>query len=215
MITRTTTGFLFDMDGTLVDSTAVVEEVWAEACERLDISFERVLATSHGRQARATLADHAPDLQGPELEEVLDWMAYAEETRLDGVVEVPGAAALMTTLLNAGAPVALVTSAHLALAEARMTAAGVPMPAVRVTAESVTRSKPDPEGYALGARLLSLRPDECLGFEDADAGIAAVEAAGAQLVVVGTLSSSQAGVRVPDLRAVAATVDRGRWTLHF
>lgn len=184
MTSLTASGFLFDMDGTLVDSTAVVEGVWAEMCGRLGISFEAVMATSHGRQARATLADHAPWLAGDELEDVVAWMAHAEETRLDGVVEVPGAADLLRALEEA--PVALVTSAHVALAEARMGAAGVPMPAVRVTAESVSASKPDPEGYLLGARMLGLAPERCLAFEDADAGIAAVRASGAALVAVGS-----------------------------
>lgn len=215
MTELTASGFLFDMDGTLADSTAVVEGVWAEMCERLNISLEDVLAVSHGRQARATLADFAPDLHGDELEDVVAWLAHAEETRLTGVVEVPGAAALMRSLLDIGAPVALVTSAHDALARARMGAAGVPMPNVVVTAESVSLSKPDPEGYVLGASLLGLDPADCLGFEDADAGVAAVVASGASLVVVGSLSASTAGLRITDYTGVTVRRDGDRFTLTF
>ncbi len=42
---------LFDMDGTLVDSTAVVEQVWLEFAERYGLDFEEILRTSHGVQA--------------------------------------------------------------------------------------------------------------------------------------------------------------------
>lgn len=216
-MTRTLTarGFLFDMDGTLVDSTAVVEGVWADMCARLGMSFEAVMATSHGRQSRSTLAEHAPWLDADEMEDAVAWLAHAEETRLEGVVEVPGAADLMAALHDAGAPVALVTSAHAALAEARMNAAGVPIPSVRITAESVSRSKPDPEGYILGARALNIPVTECLAFEDADAGIAAVTQAGASLIVVGSLSNSEAGLRVPDLRGVRLTRQADGFALTF
>ena len=215
MTELTVSGFLFDMDGTLADSTHAVESVWAEMCERLGIDLQAVMAVSHGRQARATLADFAPDLAGDELEDVVAWMAHEEEVRLDQVVEIPGAAAVMSTLIAQGAPVALVTSAHLALAEARMGAAGVPMPPVVVTAESVSRSKPDPEGYLLGAELLGLPATDCVGFEDADAGVAAVLGSGASLVVVGSLSASSAGIRIADYTGVTVGRDGDKWTLTF
>lgn len=96
-----------------------------------------------------------------------------------------------------------------------MNAAGVPIPSVRITAESVSRSKPDPEGYILGARALNIPVTECLAFEDADAGIAAVTQAGASLIVVGSLSNSEAGLRVPDLRGVRLTRQADGFALTF
>jgi len=81
---------------------------------------------------------------------------------------------------------AMVTSAPRDLALRRMAAAGIPEPAVMVTAEDVTAGKPDPAGYRLAARRLGLEPADCLIFEDATVGIQAAEAAGAPLMIITT-----------------------------
>lgn len=75
------------------------------------------------------------------------------------------------------------------------------MPDVVVTAEDTAESKPHPQPYLLGAQQLSVDIYTCVAFEDAPAGIAAVRASGAGLVVVGDEDAS-GGVAVPDLRAV-------------
>jgi sugar-phosphatase len=61
---------------------------------------------------------------------------------------------------------------------------GLPLPAVIVTAEDVARGKPAPDGFLLAARRLGFDAADCLVFEDAPAGIAAAQAAGAALIVV-------------------------------
>jgi len=75
--------------------------------------------------------------------------------------------------------------ANEALARARMGAAGLPLPPLLVTAERVSASKPDPEGFLKGAAELGFAPEECLVFEDAEVGIAAAKAAGMRVVGVG------------------------------
>jgi sugar-phosphatase len=118
----------------------------------------------------------------------------AEETAdLDGIIAVPGAPEFLTSLR--GLPHALVTSADVALSTARMTAAGFGLPDVRITAESVGASKPDPEGFLKGAAELGVAPADCIVFEDSAAGIAAGRAAGMRVVGVGP----RAGVHEPDL----------------
>ena len=79
---------------------------------------------------------------------------------------------------------AVVTSATVPLATARMRAAGVEPPAVLITAEDVARGKPDPAGYRLAAERLGVAAADCLVFEDAEAGIAAGEAAGCDIRIV-------------------------------
>jgi len=119
----------------------------------------------------------------------------------DGVVPVPGAPAFMAAL--AGLPHALVTSADIALSDARMGAAGLPMPAVRITAESVSASKPDPEGFLKGAAELGFAPEDCLVFEDSEAGIEAGRAAGMRVIGVGDRAASLAPTaQVRDLTQV-------------
>ncbi|HYI24878.1 MAG TPA: HAD-IA family hydrolase [Thermomicrobiales bacterium] len=181
----TVAGFLFDMDGTLVDSTAIVEEIWTEFAPQHGLVASEIISQSHGRQAMDTLAHFLPHLSWTEHRALADDLNAQEEVLLDGIIEIAGASALMRTLMEIGAPVALVTSAHRQLALARMAVAGVPMPPVVVTAEDISRGKPAPDGYLRAADLLGVPARDCLGFEDAELGLLAVIAAGAQPVVIG------------------------------
>ncbi|MGW2869310.1 HAD-IA family hydrolase [Kitasatospora sp. NPDC001225] len=179
----TARALLLDMDGTLVNSDAVVERCFSRWAERNGLDPAEVLAVAHGRQGHATMALLLPD-RPAELNLADNERILAEERAdTEGVVPVPGAAAFLASLT--GLPHALVTSADLALARIRMTAAGLPMPSVLVTAESVGASKPDPEGFLKGAADLGFSPADCLAFEDSGAGIAAAKAAGVRVVGVG------------------------------
>ncbi|MGC5342694.1 HAD-IA family hydrolase [Streptomyces sp. DT24] len=188
----TTRAVLLDMDGTLVNSDAVVERCWRRWALTEGLDPEETLKVVHGRQGYATMALLLPD-RPMELNHADNRRMLAEETAdLDGVVPVGGAAAFMTSI--AGLPHALVTSADKALAHARMTAAGLPMPDVRITAECVGASKPDPEGFLKGAAELGFDPADCVVFEDSGAGIAAGRAAGMRVIGVGP----RAGAHSPD-----------------
>lgn len=162
---------LLDMDGTLVDSSAVVERIWAEWATERGLDPTEVMQVIHGRQGHASMAILLPDR--PVDENLADNRAMLERetTETDGVVAIVGAHDLMRALTDA--PHALVTSATLALATARMTAAGLAIPAVAVTAESVGASKPDPEGFLAAADTLGVPYGDCVVFEDSEAGIPA------------------------------------------
>ena len=174
---------LLDMDGTLVDSTAVVERLWTQWALEHDVDPARALGIIHGRQGQDSMALLLPDRPHEvNLAENRELLA-AETAQTDGVVAIPGAAALLADL--AGLPHALVTSATLPLARARMDAAGLPMPALAVTAEDVTRSKPDPEGFVAAARALGVEPADCIVVEDSPNGIAAGLGAGMRVIGIG------------------------------
>jgi mannitol-1-/sugar-/sorbitol-6-phosphatase len=190
----TARALLLDMDGTLVNSDAVVERIWHRWAERHGLDGAEVMKVVHGRQGHASMALLLP---GRPKERNLEDNArmLAEETvDMDGVVGIPGAPEFLAALVDHGLPHALVTSADVALSTARMRAAGLALPAVRVTAESVGASKPDPEGFLKGAAELGVAPEDCVVFEDSGAGIAAGRSAGMRVVGVGP----RAGVHGPD-----------------
>jgi sugar-phosphatase len=174
---------LLDMDGTLVNSDAVVERCWRRWAERHGLDAGEVLRVVHGRQGHATMAVLLPDRPMAENYAENALMLAEETADTDGVVQVPGAGAFLASL--DGRPHAMVTSASEELATTRMAAAGLPLPPVMVTAERVSASKPDPEGFLKGAAELGFAPDDCVVFEDAEVGIAAARAAGMRVVGVG------------------------------
>lgn len=183
MISITARAALLDMDGTLVDSTAVVERLWWEWAAPHGLDRSTVLDVVHGRQGWQSMAILLPERDHAiNLEENAQMLAR-ESIEVDGVIEIPGAAQLLHGLRNV--PHAIVTSADAALLTARMNAAGLAFPEQRITAESVSRSKPDPEGFLLASTILGIAPADCVVFEDSGAGIQAGLAAGMTVIGVG------------------------------
>ncbi|QKW27325.1 HAD-IA family hydrolase [Streptomyces seoulensis] len=210
----TARALLLDMDGTLVDSNAVVERIWRRWADRHGLDGDEVMKVVHGRQGHASMALLLPD-RPAERNHAENARMLAEETSdMDGVVPVPGAPEFLAALR--GVPHALVTSADVALSTARMAAAGLGLPDVRVTAESVGASKPDPEGFLKGAAELGVAPADCVVFEDSGAGIAAGRAAGMRVIGIGPRAAQhRPDAVVPDLTRVRVEpVTDGTVRLH-
>lgn len=172
--------FLFDMDGTVLNSIAAAERIWTTWALRHGIDVPSFLPTIHGARAIDTV--NRQGLPGVDAEAEAAWVTQAEVEDVEGIVEVSGAAQFLKSL--PARQWAIVTSAPRELALRRMAAAGIAEPEVLVTAQDVSAGKPDPAGYLLAAQRLGFDVTDCLIFEDASVGIQAAEASGADLVVI-------------------------------
>jgi len=189
--------FLFDMDGTVLNSIAAAERVWTTWANRHGLDVAAFLPTIHGRRARETIA--ALKLPGVDPLAEADLLLKAEADDLEGIVPIPGAIAFLQSLPPERW--AIVTSAPRELALLRIEAAGIPSPAVMVTAEDVTHGKPAPDCFLLAARRLDVEACDCLVFEDAPAGIAAGEASGASVMVISATHVHPVETRHPAIRS--------------
>ena len=172
--------FLFDMDGTILSSIASAERVWAAWARDHGIDVAAFLPTIHGVQSVETI--RRLDLPGVDPVAEAAAITRAEMDDVDDIDTIAGAADVLRAL-----PAhrwAIVTSAPRLLAERRLAAAGLPLPPLFVTAEDVARGKPAPDCFLLAAERLGVAAEDCLVFEDAAAGIAAGEAAGAEVLVI-------------------------------
>ena len=175
---------LFDMDGVLVDSTHAVARVWRKWALERGFDPEKVVRAAHGRPSIDTVRDFLPnaDSHAENLE-----VERQEVEDLEGVVAMPGAQALVTSIPAGRWTV--VTSATRPLAEVRLRAAGIPIPESLITADNIQLGKPHPEPYQKAAARLGYPASECVVVEDAPAGIRAGKAAGARVIAVPTTSN--------------------------
>lgn len=177
---------LFDMDGTLIDSTPAVRRCWRTWAAEYGLGedeFARV--AGHGRPAAEIIADALPAerLAGGGAERALRRIEELECADTAGTVPLPGALELVTSL--PGDHWAVVTSATGRLAAVRLEVSGI-RPPLLVSADDIDRGKPDPEPFLLGAEKLGVDPARCVVLEDAPAGLAAARAAGMRSVALTT-----------------------------
>jgi sugar-phosphatase len=213
--TITVRGILFDMDGVLISSTDADERCWMRWARHHGMEGRFSLQSTHGRRAIDTLRDLRPDLDPePELRRLEGYDAEDHS----GLIVLPGVKRLLASLPPDRWTI--VTSASTRLIEERMRYAGLPLPPVLVSAETVANGKPHPEPYQAGARLLGLPPQDCLVIEDSPAGVASGKAAGCRVLAVLTSHASEeltaADWQVRSLEQVTATTNAdGTIALHL
>lgn len=203
---------LFDMDGTLVDSTQAVNRSWlrwgAEA--GLGPSFT---GAEHGVPARQMIAT----LVAAELvEESVARLTELELSDTDGVTILAGAAELMASIPEARR--AIVTSCGRKLCLVRLDAANFSAPLTVVTIDDTSRGKPFPEPFLEAAARLGVDPARCVVVEDAPAGLEAARAAGcATIGVVGTHLAADlvADLVVPGLDRLRVSVQEDGVVFHL
>ncbi|MEP6851315.1 MAG: HAD-IA family hydrolase [bacterium] len=180
---------LFDLDGTLIDSTPAVDRSWATWAAEFGLEGHPVLAV-HGLPAgdKVRAIATAGDLPADQVAAAVARITEIELSDIGGVVALPGAVAALTAVLDDR--LAIVTSCTAALAAVRLSAAGLNAPAVLVTVDQLTHGKPDPEGYLTAARRTGHPPSRCLVVEDAPGGLAAAAAAGCRTLAVTTTTAA-------------------------
>lgn len=191
---------IFDMDGTLIDSTPAVLRAWTEWAEHEGLSADDLNGFHGVPSAGVVAAVLPPDRQAAGLELI----NRLELTDTEGIVPLPGAADALADLPPDRTAIA--TSCTAPLAAARLAASGLSAPKVLVTVDDVEHGKPAPDPYLMAANLLGRDPESCLVVEDAPKGLESARAAGAATLAVITTSSRhelQADLVVPDLAAVA------------
>lgn len=176
---------VFDLDGTLIDSEALVKEAHFAACALMgytmsDAQFLALVGMhreANDLQLRSYYGDDFP---------LDDFIATTRAHVGDRVAPLkPGALALMDVLDELAMPFALATSSRRPWVERHFTAHGLTerFRAV-VTRQDCVEGKPHPEPYVNASRLLGAAPGDVLALEDSYAGVASAHAAGCMTVMV-------------------------------
>lgn len=170
---------LFDMDGILIDSTVVNDRAWQKWGDYHGIPLENI--HYHGRKTDELIAELLPghDVE-VEKERVYDF--YLNDA--EGPVAYEGVLDFLKALPDDRWTI--VTSAGRLLAEDGLNAAGLPIPKTMTCGDDVTKGKPDPQPYLIGAQKLGFDPKDCLVIEDAVSGIESGLAAGTKVLGVAT-----------------------------
>ncbi len=196
---------MFDLDGVLVDSTPCVTRVWRAWAQEQGLDTDYVVHVAHGQRTIETVRKVAPHLDA---QRETDLMEQRELNDTDGLRVLPGA----KDLLEALPPdrYTIVTSGTRQLATKRLQLAGLPVPTKMITADDVTRGKPDPEPYLTGAAALGFEPRACIVFEDAPSGVRSAKSGGMMAIAVTTTyrteELSEADLIIPSLQVVRVAI---------
>ncbi|KAK4521544.1 uncharacterized protein ATC70_012160 [Mucor velutinosus] len=183
MVTRTlkSTAFIFDLDGTLIDTTPQVVKFWTDIALENKLNPAKILETSHGRRTIETLQRWVPKLATKEYVNELEGRLALEK---EGVVVLPGVMDLLQSIPAEDWTVN--TAGTNLMATTRLRQFNITVPKQMATGDMLTHGKPHPEGYLKAAAILGKDPKDCLVFEDAPSGVMAAIAAGMQCIACTT-----------------------------
>ena len=185
-----TTGFLFDLDGTLINSEDAILRCWTILANEMGVPVSEFTG-KHGIPASQTIQMVFPEMPHDEVIKWRDRLEYLEINDTSGVKMVAGARELIDYLNENKIPWSIVTSGTPDLAATRVEATGVHFPETSVTFGDVEKGKPHPDPYLLGAKRLGLDPSQCWAVEDAPAGVKSAKSAGCKVAAVLTTHSAE------------------------
>jgi len=166
-----TPSFLFDLDGTLIDSVYQHVIAWRAALTGIgiDLSVWRIhrrIGMSGGLFVHALLRETGRTLSHEDIEELQ--LAHAAEYRkqMGSVTALPGARELLTSLTGIGVKWAIATSGYAATARPALELLGLPDDTPMVTRDLVRHAKPDPDLFLAAAALLDVEPRDAMVVGD-------------------------------------------------
>lgn len=180
--------YLFDMDGTLVNSEPLKGQALALACKdygaEVDFNIYKDVMGESWPVVTGHFFSHANI--APELKEFNQHFRAHYERLLDENLTLnPGAKAYLENLKSAGKQCAVVSSAATWMVDNILQSLQLSgMFDVVITQEHVTKHKPDPEAYQLALNKLNVSPERTLVFEDSYAGVEAGTASGCDVIAI-------------------------------
>ena len=165
MVQPIRSAFLFDLDGTLIDSVYQHVLSWREAldAEGIDLSFWRIhrrIGMSGGLLTNVLLREIGIHMEADRIERLKMLHAAAYDRRAGEIRPLPGARALLTRLTELGIPWAIATSARRETAEPTLQALEINLDGIPVvTRDQVTHGKPDPDLFLAAADRLGVGMD--------------------------------------------------------
>jgi sugar-phosphatase len=209
--------FLFDLDGTLINSYVDAEMVWHAWARSVGSGDGFDFPRLFGMRTFEVIGSVLPGVSQEELKRHAETVRLAELDHTDNVVALPGSLSLIHSL--APDSWAIVTSGDREVAQARVLAAGLPLPQVLLSAGDVERGKPDPQGLLMAAAALGVAPGECVAFDDSPVGIAAAKNAGMPAIAIrfknDDAALAQADAIVDNLGQMIVTSEGGRYSIKI
>jgi HAD superfamily hydrolase (TIGR01549 family) len=179
-----TPAFLFDLDGTLIDSVYQHVIAWRAALSGIgiDLSVWRIhrrIGMSGGLFVQALLRETGRSLSFGDIEELQQAHAAEYAKRADSVTALPGARELLAALTTAGVRWGIATSGYAATARPALELLGLPEGTPMVTRDLVRYAKPDPDLFLGAASLLGVDPRQTMVVGDSVWDLLAARRAGA------------------------------------
>ncbi|TVZ00863.1 HAD family hydrolase [Trebonia kvetii] len=179
-----TPAFLFDLDGTLIDSVYQHVVAWRAALGAIGIDLavwriHRRIGMSGGLFVQALLRETGRTLSADDIAELQQAHAAEYRKQLGSVIALPGARELLATLTEAGVRWGIATSGYAATARPALELLGLPQDTPMVTRDMVRHAKPDPDLFLACAALLDVEPRDAMVVGDSVWDLLAARRAGA------------------------------------
>lgn len=189
-MSRITTA-LFDFDGVVADTEPLYDVFWKNMAEKYQLGIPGFAAKIKGTTLDRIFKIYFPDFSQEELDQIVRASIEFEE-KMD-FPEVHGSIGFIQGLKEQGMKVGLVTSSSSMKMDTALKKMGIESVFdTVVTADRITRGKPDPMCYLLAATELGSQPNECVVFEDSFSGIQAGTDAGMRVIGLSTTNPAEA-----------------------